>query len=245
MLDCMLRSATHLKRHTIQATDGALGTVEDFLFDDREWIVRYLVADTGNWLPGRQVLIPPTELGQPDWKEDALPVKLTRGQVKESPSISQDEPVSRRREEALHKYYGWHPYWTGFDHAHLNAITENVREEVKGKEGDPHLRSLSEVVGYHVAATDGEIGHVEELILDDQTWHFRYIVVDTRNWLPGRKVIVSPRWAEHVSWEEKKVLFNLTREQIKESPEYDPSARVNREYETRLYDYYGRPRYWT
>jgi hypothetical protein len=110
--------------------------------------------------------------------------------------------------------------------------------------GDSHLRSVQEVAGYHIQATDGEIGHVEDFILDDETWMLRYVVVDTRNWLPGRKVIVPPSWVESVDWANRKVSVDFTREEVRTSPEYDPAAPVNREYEVRLYDFYGRPKYW-
>jgi hypothetical protein len=112
------------------------------------------------------------------------------------------------------------------------------------EEGDPHLRSVGEVAGYHIEASDGEIGHIEDFIFDDETWKIRYVVVDTKNWLPGRKVLVSPLWVEDVSWRKRRVRVDLTQEEIKSSPEYDPTAPVNRQYEERLYDYYGRPRYW-
>ena len=110
--------------------------------------------------------------------------------------------------------------------------------------GDPHLRSVREVSGYHLAATDGELGHVEDFILDDETWSIRYVVIDTRNWLPGRQVLISPSWVREVDWGLRKVSVDMTKQQVKDSPEYDPKMPINREYEARLYDFYGRTRYW-
>jgi hypothetical protein len=124
------------------------------------------------------------------------------------------------------------------------ARTATEQEEKEERHSDPHLRSTREVIGYHIQARDGEIGHVDDLIVDDELWYLRYLVIDTRNWLPGRKVLVAPAWAEQVSWIERKVYIDLKRETIKNSPEFDPSMPVNREYEVQLYDYYGRPRYW-
>jgi hypothetical protein len=124
------------------------------------------------------------------------------------------------------------------------ASAAQEKEERDEQESDPHLRSTREVIGYHIQARDGEIGHVEDLIVEDEIWFIRYLVIDTRNWLPGRKVLVAPAWAEQVNWVERRVYLDLSRETVKNSPEFDPSMPVNREYEVRLYDYYGRPKYW-
>ncbi len=110
-----------------------------------------------------------------------------------------------------------------------------------GRRDDSHLRSTREVTGYHIHATDGEIGHVEDFIVDDETWAVRYVVVGTRNWLPGKKVILSPRWIKRVEWADSSLYFDLTRESVKNSPEFDPSKADNRDYEAYLYDHYGRP----
>ncbi len=110
--------------------------------------------------------------------------------------------------------------------------------------GDPHLRSTKEVEGYYIRATDGEIGHVEDFVVDDEEWAIRYVVVDTRNWLPGRKVLVSPRWISHLSWPQKEVYVDLTRDETKSAPEWDPDAPLDRQYEMRLHEHYGRPPYW-
>jgi hypothetical protein len=174
-------------------------------------------------------------------------------QVEHSPHISTDEPVSRQIETDLHTYYGWTPYWRrGLPPFGLGAAAaaETLARAAKEKDekdeqkGDPHLRSTREVIGYHIQARDGEIGHVEDFVIDDEAWFIRYLVIDTRNWLPGRKVTLAPTWAEQVSWFERKVHVDLNRETVKNSPEFVPSMPVNREYEVRLYDYYGRPYYW-
>ena len=246
----MLRSTKDLRGYAIRASNGVIGKVYGLYFDDLAWIVRYLVVDTGNWLPGRQVLLWPGVLGQPDWDTQSLPVGLSKEQVEHSPHISTDEPVSRQMEVDLHTYYGWTPYWRGGlpvpglgAAAAAEMIASSAEERDEG-DSDPHLRSTREVIGYHIQARDGEIGHVEDFVVDDEAWFIRYLVIDTRNWLPGRKVLVAPAWAEQVNWVERKVYVDLGRETIKSSPEFDPSMPVNREYEARLYDFYGRPYYW-
>lgn len=225
----MLHSIRDLYGCRIQAIDGVIGKVEEFYFDDRDWAMRYLVVDTGNWLPGRRVLISPVSVGHPDMSANLLPVGLTTEQVEKSPIIAQDKPVSSQHQTQLHLYYGWPIDW------------DDAGEE----QGDPHLRSTKEVAGYYIQARDDEVGHVEDFIADDETWTIRWIVVDTRNWLPGRKVLVAAEWIHAVDWVERKVNVDLLRETIKNSPEYDPSAPVYRAYEERLHDYYGRPKYWS
>jgi sporulation protein YlmC with PRC-barrel domain len=243
----MLRSVKDLQGYKILATDGEIGRAHEFYFDDENWVIRYMILDTGKWLPGRRVLVSPVALGQPDWSSRLLPVVLSREQIENSPPISEDEPVSRQHEIDLIKYYDWPTYWPV---SPIGAPPEGVMgrasDEMKTEEekGDPHLRSTREVSGYHIEASDGEIGHVEDFIVDDDSWIIRYLIIDTRNILPGKKVIISPQWVKKVNWEESYVQILLSRESVKQSPEYDPSQPVNREYEENLYDYYGRPKYW-
>lgn len=250
----MLRSMKELEGYTLETTDGEIGRCKDFLFNDRQWVLRYMVADTGKWLPGRKVLISPISLGEPDWLSRRFPVSLTRDQIKGAPGIHSDEPVSRQYEAELFAHLGYLPYWGGSNvwgsstlPRHLRSLEaadpSGVAVAVETK-GNPDLRSLNEVTGYRIHARDDEVGHVEDLIVDDDQWIIRYLVVDTRNWLRGRKVIIPPHWVARFDWKEKVAHVDLTREQIKHSPEYEPGAPVNRAYENRLYDYYGRPVYW-
>jgi hypothetical protein len=256
----MLRSIESFLDFNVVAEDGEIGQVHDVFFDDEQWHLRYLVIKTGTWLTGKKVLIPTRALGQPEWKGNYFPVSLTKEQIKDSPPIDVDQPVSRQHETELLKFYGWGPYWMGTGAvvsgppgtarpesrqraSEMQRSPTAVAEEEKEK-GDPHLRSYREVKGYHIQAADDEVGHVEEMIVDDESWAVRYAVIDTRNWLPGRKVLISPAWIAEVSWSERKVAVDLDREAIKKSPKYNPAEPVNRDYEQVLYDYYGRPKYW-
>jgi hypothetical protein len=203
------------------------------------------------------VLITPAAIGKPEGQMEVFPVELTREQVKGSPDIDTEKPVSRQQEIELYEYYNWSPYWGGSVSPigipysptvpDLNTqVEENKSAGVETKEKtDPHLRSTKELIGYKIHAEDGEIGHVEDFIVHVDDWIIRYLVIDTRNWLPGRKVIIPPDWwIKDISWADSEVVVNVKREAIKNSPEFDPYEPVNREYETRLYDYYGRPKYW-
>ena len=245
----MRRSLNDLVGYTIRANDGDIGTVSEFYFDDNGWTIRYLVVDTGGWLSGRKVLISPVALGSPDWESRTFPVNLTKEQVQNSPSIDIDKPISRQHETELHGYYGWPVYWgggSGFGGVQASPLfvmeTTNEDETApEDAEGDTHLRSTSQVTGNHIEATDGEIGHLESFMVDDETWAILYLLVDTRDWLPGKRILVSPRWIKRVSWPTSRVLVDLTRDAIRNSPEFDPQKPVTLDYEGKLHDYYGRP----
>ncbi len=247
----MFRSANNFQGYKLEATDGEFGTVYDFLFDDNEHVIRYLVADTGGWLPGRRVLVSPLALGKADGPARSVAVNLSRAAIESSPSLDSDLPVSRRQERDLAIYYGW-PYYWNIDPAlgayiatnNNPAIEHKLAAETATMDNDEHLRSIREVTGYYVEASDGEIGHIEDLIIDTEDWIVRYAVIDTKNWWPGKKVIVGFQWMESIDWSRAKMKFNAYREQIRNSPEYDPQIAVNCEYEQLLYDFYGRPKYW-
>jgi hypothetical protein len=245
----MLRSARSLFGYSLTATDGEIGSILDLSFDDRSNTVRYIVANTGGWLSRRLVLLSPVSFGVPQWQAKTVPVALTKKQIEDSPPIDADKTVSRQHETELSKYYGWPAYWMA-DPApvaelgyvpSLPSVSLELEEEPSG---DPHLRSVKETTGYHIQAVDGEIGHLDDFIVDDNLWIVRYIVVDTRNWLPGNKVVISPEWISAIRWEERKVHLQLTKDSIENAPAYNPEQPINREYEIRLYDYYGRPKYW-
>lgn len=247
----MLRQIKELRNFVLEAEDGELGRCKDFLFDDRSWTVRYMVADTRKWLPGRKVLISPVSLGTPQWGDSRFPVKLTRQQVKESPSLEEDRPVSRRHEERLLSYYHYPYYWTGpltWGHHHIPSLAAAPnkgeapeRQEIPEKAA--HLRSAGEVEGYRVQAKDDGIGHVEGFLVDDADWRIRYVIVDTVNWLPGRKVLVATGWFKNVSWTQREVRVDLTRAQVKDSPEFRPGT-MDRGYEERLFRHFGAEPYW-
>lgn len=246
----MLTNSTFLKDLAIHATDGELGTVDEFYFDDETWGIRYLVVKTGGWLDGRKVLISPISVVRVDWQTKSLHVALTKKQVENSPEISTHQPVSRQHEADLSAYYGYNYYWGGpclwgpaYYPADL-AIQTGASTEAKEESADSHLRSSTAVSGYHVEAKDGEIGHVDGFVIDDKFWNVRYIEIATRNWLPGKRVLVSPAWIERVSWLESKIYAGLSGETIQDAPEYFVSRPLTREYENRLYFHYGRPPYW-
>ncbi|MGO9118267.1 MAG: PRC-barrel domain-containing protein [Desulfomonilaceae bacterium] len=244
----MRHSISSMIGYAIRATDGDLGKVDEFYFDDETWTIRYIVVETGNWLSGRKVLISPVAFGKPELESRTISVNLACAQVRNSPDIDTEKPIYRQHEAALREYYQW-PWRGGYGGAFgttplpLSGEDVFVEQEASasGRRDDPHLRSTRQVTGYHIHATGGEIGHVEDFIVDDETWAIRFLAVDTRNWLPGKKVLLSPQRIKRVEWADSSVYFDLTRESIKNSPEFDPSECGNRDYEAYLYDDYGRP----
>ena len=240
----MLRNASAIKGYAIAATDGRLGTVSDFLFDDASWLVRWLVVDTGKWLSGRKVLLPPSVLGHIDPNGNEFAVRLTMQQVKDSPDIDTERPVSRQIETNIYDFYGWSPYWggTGFlmggyggsgygggAIAPLPSPGSMRRAEdiaaAQQNDDDPHLRSVEAVTGYHIHASDGEIGYVEDFLLQDTDWSIHNLVVDTTNWWPGKKVLIAPWSIQEIDWTDNLVNLKIDREKVKNSPAYDASTR--------------------
>ena len=264
----MLWRASELEGYEIAATNGAIGSVDDLLFDDTRWGIRWLVIDTGGWLGGRDVLLPPEALGRPSRDNRRLPVTLTRKQVEQSPALTTDRPVSRQTEADLYRHYGWTPYWendlsqplnwlssggpqsSGFlfppgQDVHAAPATAGAKPAAAARPaGDPHLQSVHDVTGHAIHAADGDIGHVEDFLIEDGPWAIRYMVVDTRNWLPGRKVLISPHWIRAVDWPGRRVVLELDRAQVESSPEWDPAHDVSRDTEARLHRHYGQPVYW-
>jgi len=245
----MLNKAKTLKGYKLDSLDGEFGEVKEFYFDDIHWTIRYLVANTGTWLPGRQVLISPYSLVAAIKSEEHIAIDLTKKQIEDSPSLDSDKPVSRQFEESYYGYYGWPIYWGGpfmwGPYPYISKDREEWKNPPQGeKTEDPHLRSTDAVRGHGIQALDGDIGHVEDFIIDDETWAIRYLIVDTRNWWPGKKVLVSPQWIERVSWNETQVSVNLSRKAIKESPEYTEDSLLTRDYETGLHRHYQREGYW-
>ena len=244
----MFWDASVMKGYTIEARDARLGTVSDFLFEDASWMIRWLVVDTGHWLSGRKVLLPPSALGHPDPPSHRFPVKLTAQQVNNSPEIDTDRPVSRQMESHIFDYYDWDPYWRGAMAAPFAAPLylprskplEHVRAGPQSTEGDPHLRSTAAVTGYHIHATDAQIGHVEDFLVNDAGWSIRYLVVDTSNWWPGEQILISPRAVREIDWADRSIHLNISRQRVKGGRVYDPSRMADRTNEESMLKYYRR-----
>jgi len=198
----MLRNVKHLRGYALRGSDGFIGRVEDFYFDDDTWAIRYLVVETGTWLSGRKVLISPIALGHAGWMGRQLPVALTRAQLQRSPDID------------------------------IASLATSSRDEC-------HLRSSNTVIGHHIEATDGDVGHVEDLLVDDHTWAIRHLIVNTSNWWGGQRVLIAPHSIKDVNWCEAKICVGLSRQAVKDAPAYISAAQVDRESEPINSEHYG------
>lgn len=245
----MLVKAKSLNGYTLKCVDGEIGTVKDFIFDDREWSIRYLDAETGNWLMDRQVLISPHALVSIDKETKHITTNLTVKQIESSPSLFKDLPISPEFDSTYHNYYGWpangtSPYMWG-----ANQGIMQVRNSYKAiiqaeKDLEPGLRSAYDIYGRKIHAPDGEFGNIEDFIIDDEFWAVRYLVIDTVSWWPSKKVLISPKWIDHLGLDEFKVFVNVPHETIKHAPEYTDGVELNREFEDCLHKYYQRENYW-
>ncbi len=248
----MKRSINSLLGYTIKGTDGEIGSVEEFYFDDRTSSIRYIVVKTGGWFSGKKVLISPETFQKAEWESKTFWVNLTQDKIKNSPDIDTNKPVSRQQEDLMRGYYIWpgyygpgmYGYWGigmwGYPTLKESETEKEIKqvEETDQVNNNPHLRSTHEVTGYDIHATDGDIGRLEDFIIDDVTWKIHFLVVETGNWFFGKKVLISPQWIKDVNWQEKKVTINHTIDQVRKSPVYDPSQPIYDFYEKSLHDYY-------
>lgn len=248
----MQHNVKSLSGFTIGATDGEIGKVKDFYFDDQTWTIRYLVVKTGGWLSGRKVLLSPLALWQADWENKVFSVNLNKQQVQDSPDIDTEKTVSRQHEIDLYNHYAW-PYYgaagagfyggmgmSGMVDSRVPFEEAIAEQHLENHGGDPHLRSTEEIRGYHIHASDGKIGEVEDFILNPQTWKIDYLIVDTGDWFPGKKVVLSPEWIKQVKWEDSTVYVDLPIDAVKHSPEYNSDVPLQGSYKEKLHHYYGK-----
>jgi len=232
----MLRSIKQLYGEKLSAADGEVGHVKDFYFDDEYWAVRYVVVETGLWLPGRQVLISPHSFGNFYQNGDSLLVELSRKQIEKSPPVDAHKPVSRQYEEEFYRFYGLPNYWNGMELwggasypvAPPPTLLRSAGHGGSSGNKDSHLRSSRSVVGYHIQARDGPIGRVTDFMFDDKRWTIRHMVVETGHWFSGKEIVISPSDIERISYEESMVNVTVTEAAIRGAAEYHmPRAKYH------------------
>jgi hypothetical protein len=258
----MLHTINDLKNLAIHASDGDIGLTKDFYFDDKQWAIRYLVVETGSWLFSKRILLSPISIKELNQENKTLTVSISRSQVKNSPDIDSEKPVSRQYEVDYMGYYGYPHYWgnTGlwgsypspymmapgyysvapqpddFDAPDMFADVNAALSRDK----DHHLRSSDAVTGYHLDAIDGELGHLQGMLIDIDTWAIRYLIINTSNWWLGHLVLIAPKWIKEVSWPTSKIYVDMTQQQVKDAPTFDPSVPFSLEHEQSLQTHYGR-----
>ncbi len=236
----MEHNINSLINNSIEATDGDIGEVKDFYFDDQTWDIRYLIVKTGSWLSGKEVLISPAALVNTCWKNEFFPVNLTKEQIRNSPDIDTNKPVSRQQEIALYEHYAWEGYWLSglYPGGYLGVsipfpkMDEKPPLEVvndKKANAELHLRSTQRINGYHIHASDGDIGHVNDFIIDDNTWQITHIVVDTHNWFGGKKVLVPVAHVNKMTWNDSKIILDISIGAIEQCKLFAESDFINRQ----------------
>jgi hypothetical protein len=241
----MLKTLQSLRDFTLSAIDGEIGAVRDVFFDQEFWTVRYLVVNTSSWLLGRNVLLVPRSLGELDNFHRTISVDLTRQQVKDSPDVDTDQPISRIEEIKYHRYLGYPFYWGGIAGplpAAIPAVPEPqfpAQEDVPSKTEETHLRSAKDLEGYTVDASDGEIGHVDELLITPGNWRIAYLVLKTKNWLPGKSVIVPTQAFTRVDWIDRSIGVTLSREEVKAAPEFEMTRLEDSSFRGELHHYFA------
>jgi hypothetical protein len=216
----MLWNISTIRNYEIESSDGSIGTVSDFFCDEATWKIRWLVVDTGSFLPGKKVLLPPKTVKSLDRALGKVFVKLSRAEIEDCPPVASDEPVSRQMETRMYVHFGWDPYWDN---------------SLDGKRAP----SLYVMQGYNVQATDGPIGRLTEFLFNDEDWNIRYILVDTGNWWPGQKALVLPQSVTSIAWADREIRLSVSQEKLKSAPAYSPTMTVDGKFEEKFLTYYG------
>lgn len=278
----MLYSEKQLMNSRLAASDGELGRLDELYFDDKDWRVRYLVADIGGWLSGRRILLSPDVAGKPDPVNTTVPINLTRERIQQSPPTDFDRPIDDTHQRDLALHYGWAAYWgpgmnttTPFMFMPLFPVDTIDDEEfaaapkdevlrpqavhaatIEGAhlpppensdvDGNIHLRSSRALRRYELSTMDGEhFGQVTDLVLEYPDWRVRYLVGDTRRWLPGREVLLSPTWIRSMDWHDQQLHLGITRRQVETAPSYTPEQLITRQDEVELFQHFSRSGYWS
>ncbi len=250
----MFKRLVDIEGFRLAAEDGEIGHVTDVYFEDDAWVVRYLVVATGSWLFGKKVLVSPNSIEAIRWEKKCIKVSLTTEQVRQSPDIDTDRPISRQQEAEYHLYYNFPPSWGGvamwgrYDQPGAEAEPEEAKaaEQVRdyGAQWDSHLRSAREVRGYRVVAVDGQVGHLDNLLLDPDRWAIRYLVVSTGKALKKHEVLFMPKLVDRIIWAEATVKVNASKHLIEAAPEYEHAHEIDREHEETLFAHYTTHPYW-
>ncbi len=261
----MLRSMNDLEGYAIHASDGNIGHLNDFTFDDKSWVIRYFVVDAGTWLSSRMVLVSPMGIGAPNWGEKTIPVSITKEQVRNSPAYDEQQPVTKHNEVEYLGYYNYPYYWGGpslwgndiypsrftTGSGGFNAPPFELRppppqpEDVEAETHSQHgLHSGKKLIGSRVVGSDGDIGLVKDLLIDERSWAVRYLVVKTGGWSNSVQVLISPKWIKTVNWSDTAISIDMSRQDVEGAPHFDPDVKIDRQFEAGLHEHYGQPGYW-
>jgi hypothetical protein len=217
----MMMSVEQLQGYTIRGTDGEIGKLHDVYFDDASWKVLFLLADTRPWIVGRLVLISPAALGDPDTENRVFPMSLTKAEVENGPSVEEHKPVSRQHAADVSKYWDRPFFGPGDPRFDLGLELDPPAAQPEAHDvppDDPHLRSAGDIRGHHVDTPDGRCGHIEDWIVDVDSWTIREVVIDTTDWWPGGSVRIPTAEIASMNWDDKSVQVRLSKEALAARP---------------------------
>ncbi|GGD02692.1 hypothetical protein GCM10007216_36830 [Thalassobacillus devorans] len=260
----MLYFASTLKNYNIQANDGELGKVKDLYFDDKKWTVRYLVADTRKWLPGKKVVVSPSGVKAVDTGEEVVHVENNKEDIRHNATLEEKQDFSYEKEMELSDTFGWKQYWAGeFLWGGYLTPMDPVEEPARAAEPQTtqeppindnvhdrkdKLRSSESIKGEFkhgvVHGENGKIGYIKDLMIDEGTWRIRYLLVDTSEWSTNERVLLSPDWLQSVDWLTNDFYIDLKLETIEDGPNYEKDQTVTKEFEEMIYRKYRKEPYW-
>jgi sporulation protein YlmC with PRC-barrel domain len=247
----MFCCANRVKGYSVHAVGKRVGEVKDLLFDDLSWIIRYLVVDTSEWIPKAEVLLLMLSIAHIDWENQRIPVNLTLDDVKKSPDVESNLPVSRLKEQEIYAYFGRSPYWGAGFSLGAQAIADIVsaqqgqfQERPQQDKVDSHLRSIKEVSGYHLISDGETLGTVSDFFVESSNWIIRYLIIDILNGPIDKQILFSPQWVSEISWNNQALNTKLQADRLISAPAYNPSANVTRQYEEKLYEHFQQQAYW-
>jgi hypothetical protein len=202
----MLEFASAFRSYALEANDGEIGAIVDFLFDGRTSAVRWLVVHTGDWLRNRKIWLHPAVIGKADNDRCELSVNQTKAQLQAMFSFGANPLASQTQP--------------------LVVFAPESETAIDLVDDDRYLHSVDAITRFHVVGSDGAIGKVEDLLIDEESWSFPYIVVETDTWWSGNHVLISHRAMKEISRAERQIRADLNRQLIKASPSWNALSDV-------------------
>jgi uncharacterized protein YrrD len=238
----MLRRASDIVGCEIISSDGAIGKVYDIVFGE-DWVFQYLVIDIGGWFGGRRLALAFDVVEAIDEDQRSIHVPLSKNDIENCPNVASRNTAAEEAEALLGKIWMWTPNSVAHLPEEIRRVLDSEATVAEKQVAEEHvqsrLRSFRETDGYHIAASDGDIGHLQDLLVDGDTWRIQYLAVNAGNWFFQRNVVIPVQSLESIHWADRRVHLSLLRDEVKHSPEYDPDEPVAQAYEQALRDHYG------
>ncbi len=202
----------------VMAEGGEVGRIHDCFFDESSRHIRYLVVRTGSWLLGRDVIIVPSHVRDLSLEDEQLTTDLTKDELKNSPDVDTEKPISRRREIEYLSYYGMPMYWgsmPGIPPTGAPTPPEAAPED--GDDTASELRSAREITGYALQSQDGPAGTIKDIVFSPETWAVTHLLVRTGGWFSGKEIAVAIKWVEEIDWSRAVVGVDMPNDRLRDT----------------------------